>query len=187
LSTLKQFCKWAASKIVGEYSPYFIYQWNGVHETKPADRENPFEIKRIERLSSEAAMPLVQEQADYLGEESIAFGCFEGGQLTGVCFYWFGERYKTRNFWPLKGGEAKLVQIIVAPSARGRGVAPELIRASGMQMRNAGFENLFARIWHSNNASISAFKKAGWGRVAFVLEFKLSWWKKPKKVRWNLT
>lgn len=113
---------------------------------------------------------LICEQAGYLGDESFAFACFEGERIVGVCFYWFGARYKTRNFWPLAEHQAKLVQIITLPDLRGHQVASTLIALSTQAMFEKGFERHFARIWHSNTPSKRAFERARWHYVVTVVE-----------------
>jgi RimJ/RimL family protein N-acetyltransferase len=183
---LKDFLKRLAVQLIGEYSPYFIYRWATDCVADRISRKMGFEIRPVDIAQLAASDALMQEQAGYLGKESLAFGCFVEGQLVGVCFYWFGERYKSRGFWLLAQGEAKLVQIIVSPAVRGRGVAQELIQASSRAMADAGFSSLYARIWHSNGPSLRAFEKAGWLRTAFVLEFNPFWSKKPARIQWNL-
>ena len=186
MPALKDFCKRLAGQLIGEYSPYFIYRWTAGRAAEGVSRETGFDVRSIEVEQLAACDALMQAQAGYLGEESMAFGCFVDGQLAGVCFYWFGERYKPRGFWPLAQGEAKLVQIIVSPAVRGRGVAQKLIQASSRAMSDAGFSSLYARVWHSNGPSLRAFEKAGWLRTAFVLDFNPFWSKKHTRIQWNL-
>lgn len=113
--------------------------------------------------------PLLREQAWYAGAGAQAFLASWRGKPAGLCFYWHGARYRTRNFWPLQEGEAKLVQVIVDPAHRGRGIASALIAASAGAMAAGGFAPLYARVWHSNAPSIGAFRRAGWRRIALVL------------------
>ena len=113
---------------------------------------------------------LICEQAGYLGNDSFAFACFDGERIVGVCFYWFGARYKTRNFWPLAEHQAKLVQIITVPEMRGHQVASTLVALSTHAMLGKGFDCNFARIWHSNTPSLRAFERAGWRYVVTVAE-----------------
>lgn len=179
MPVLKTFLKKLARQLIGEYSPYYIYRSTGAVAAKGIDRKPGFDVRPINDAQLAAADDFLMEQVGYLGGESLAFGCFVNGQLAGVCFYWFGERYKRRGFWPLKQGEAKLVQIIVTPAVRGQGVAPMLIQNSAQAMAATGFNRLYARIWHSNGPSQHAFEKAGWRRIAFVLEFNPFRTKKP--------
>lgn len=187
MSAPRAFVQKLASQLLGEYSPYFVYRWVEGQTGDEIAREAGFQVCPIDAAQIADADVSIQKQAGYLGSESRAFGCFVDGHLAGVCFYWFGERYKRRGFWPLKPGEAKLVQIIVSPDSRGRGVAPILIQASARTMADSGFSNLYARIWHSNKPSLRAFDKAGWLRIAFVLEFNPFRAKKPLRIQRNLT
>lgn len=186
MSALKAFGKILTRLLVGEYSPYYIYRWAGGGSADGTARKPGFEVRLVDGVQLATADVLMQEQANYLGSESLAFGFFLDQQLAGVCFYWFGERYKRRGFWPLQQAEAKLVHIIVSPSVRGRGVASKLIQVSAEAMADAGFSSLYARIWHSNRSSLRAFEKAGWSRIAFVLEFNPFRAKKPLRIQWKL-
>lgn len=180
-STLKKLL----GKIIGEYSPYYIYQC----QTNPLPPPRPgsgFDIRQIDKSILLDAEPLLQDQGGYFGNESICYGAFIENKLVGTCFYWFGERYKSRGFWQLKPGEAKLVQIIVLPEARGQSVASTLIQQSAKSMANAGFSALYARIWHSNEPSKHAFSNAGWFKIAFVLEINPFRTKKPWRFHLDL-
>lgn len=183
MSAVKTFWTKLARQLIGEYSPYYIYLWTGAAAAQGIERKLGFDLRPIDESQLAAADGLMMEQVGYLGSESMGFGYFVDGQLAGVCFYWFGERYKRRGFWPLKQGEAKLVQIIVSPAARGQGVASALIQGSAQAMADAGFFRLYARIWHSNRPSMHAFEKSGWRRIAFVLEFNPFRTKKPLRVQ----
>ena len=154
--------------LFGEYSLYFVYRWQsgGQGEVSISDqllRPTANELLRSERT-------LLAEQAWYLGSGCDAFAMADEAGIAAVCFYWHGERYKQRGFWPLSPGEAKLVQIVVDPSARGKGLAKQLIEASAASMRQQGWQSLYARIWHSNKPSLLAFERAAWQRIAIVAE-----------------
>lgn len=172
LSTLKKFAKMLARILLSDYAIYHIYSqavWQEValQSKVPAG----FRCIGIDRQSIDAsADPLIRDQAGYAGTGASAYACFDGERIVGICFYWFGERYLQRNFWPLKDGEAKLVQIITLPDMRGRGIARALIAGSSELMREKNFHRLYARIWHSNTPSLHAFERAGWRRVATVIE-----------------
>ena len=168
---MKQLFKSVARVLLGDYSPYYIYQWNCSEDAIPPSEDHFLEVRLVDETTLKSLGDArLNEEAGYCGSESLCFGCFFNSQLVGVCFYWFGNRYRTRNFWPLKELEAKLVQIIVIPEMRGRGVARMLIRGSALEMAHQGFSSLYARIWHSNHPSLRAFESAGWHRIAFVLE-----------------
>ncbi len=97
-------------------------------------------------------------------------------QVVSACVYWWGQTYAThRNFWTLLENDAKLVQVSTLPSCRKLGLASSLISRSTIRMRESGFQRLFARIWHSNASSVSAFERAGWRRIAFRGRFAFPW------------
>lgn len=164
---MKSLLKKLLRLLFGDYSAYHVYR-NG--ENTPASPQR-FAVRQLDTgdlcRSPDAD---IAEQAFYLGDDAHGFGCFDGDVLVGVCFYWHGERYLKRNFWPLAEREAKLVQIITLPRMRGRSVAPTLIQESARAMQSLGFTRTYARIWHSNTPSLRAFARAGWTRVATVVE-----------------
>jgi GNAT superfamily N-acetyltransferase len=155
--------------LLGEYQIYWILAAPPKRVAAiPAVRIDIHEVS-LESLTS-ANSPTIRDQVSYAGEEARVFVAEADGQPIGLCSYWYGERYRRRNFWPLRAGEAKLVQVIVDPLYRGRGIATALIDTSSALMRLAGFGRLYARVWHSNYPSLKAFKKADWRKVAFVVE-----------------
>jgi len=171
-SIVREFTKKLARLLLGDYSAYKVYAWPTNSSAGVA--QEPPTTCRIEPVDQEAIQdsgdPEIREQAGYAGPESCAYACFDGDRIIGVCFYWFGDRYRTRNYWPLNEGEAKLVQIVALKEMRSRGVASSLVYSSSRNMMNKGFLRLYARIWHSNLPSIRAFEKAGWVGIAFVIE-----------------
>lgn len=180
---VKRVLKAVARAVLGDYALYFIYSCRqplagselGVAVQEPDEQQ-----------IASCADTCLQAQAGYAGLESRAFACQESGQLAALCFYWYGERYRQRGFWPLAEGEAKLVQIVVAPAARGRGLARALISASAQRMFEAGWHTLYARVWHSNVPSWRAFERAGWRRVAIVAEVNPLRRERPWRMRWWL-
>lgn len=119
-------------------------------------------------LDEEELAPELAETRGYGGAEAIGFGLREGSELAAVCWYWWGDRYRRRGFWPLADREAKMVQITTAKAFRGKGLATRLIAASAEVMGELGYSCLYARIWPSNYPSIRAFEKSGWRYHAFV-------------------
>ncbi|WP_028103263.1 GNAT family N-acetyltransferase [Pseudoduganella violaceinigra] len=169
---MKELLKRLAHVVLGEYAIYRILQRRTAAGPAPIPPQAAgFDIGPVQRAEIEACSdPLMREQAFYAGDGACAYACREGGRIVGLCFYWYGERYRPRGFWPLREGQAKLVQIITAPSMRGRKVAPALITVSAADLAEQGFECLFARVWHNNNPSLRAFAAAGWTRCALVVE-----------------
>ena len=94
----------------------------------------------------------------------------ENGARLCTCSVWYGEQYKTRNFWPLKSDECKLISLETVAAAKGKGLAPLLIRQVTRHMAAMGFATIYARVWHSNNASLRALAKAGWTRHVIVID-----------------
>lgn len=164
---IKPLLKWIANVVVGNYEIYRIYQ-SPLRIDKPSLR-NAAHIEKIDgdRLKRETS-PDIRDQAVYAGDGATVYAYFEQENILGVCCYWEGERYRERNFWPLQPDEAKLVQIIVTPEARGKGVATSLIIHSSADLQAMGKSHCYARIWHSNHPSIRAFENAGWQRIATV-------------------
>ena len=184
---MKALAKKLARALLGEYSAYYIYARAADDKVlaSPATTQT-FRFAQIDAsLLQTSQDALIREQADYAGQEAHAYACFADNRIVGVCFYWFGRRYLQRNFWPLADGEAKLVQIIALPDMRGRGVATQLIEWSWRDMRRQGFQKTYARIWHSNTPSLRAFERAGWARVALVLEINPFKRSRPIRLRFG--
>ena len=154
------------------YSIFVIYKCGGVSKRAGEPQEN-YEIRLITKediMNSDDA--LIYEQGWYGGEGSCIFACIVDERIVALCVYWYGDRYLTRNFWPLKEKEAKLVQVYTLPDVRGKGLAPMLIQYSADVMMEQGFVTLFARIWHSNHSSRKAFERSNWVAVSTVVEIQ---------------
>lgn len=163
---LRAFARW----LFGPYDLWRIYalSLDGFHApTLPSWQMKP--LQDVKELAC-ASDPILRYLAQFGQEGAQGFGAWVNGELAAACWYWAGETYKKRNFWPLLDDEAKLVEIATAKRFRGRGIAPQLIAFSAEQMKILGYQRLLARVWHSNRASQSAFRKAGWTYVAFVVQ-----------------
>lgn len=169
---MKALLKRLAHAMLGDYSIYRVLQRSASAGPAPMPPQAAaFTVGLVQRVDIEACHdPVMREQAFYAGEGARAYACRNDGQIVGLCFYWYGERYRPRGFWPLQDRQAKLVQIITSPAMRGRKVAPALIVASAADMAAQGFDCLFARVWHNNYPSLRAFAAAGWSRCALVVE-----------------
>ena len=121
-----------------------------------------------------AASPdeLIAVQAWYHGQDACAFAVKEGGRILSLCFFWFGERVSQRTTWPVGAHQAKLVQIVTLPEARGRGVAKWLIALAAQRMFDSGFDRLYARVWYTNAPSWRAFSSVGWSWIATVVSLQ---------------
>lgn len=190
---MKALVKRVAQALLGDYSLYRIYRLDpraaGALEAGPAEttgQDQPLTLGPVGRAEIDASGDaLLREQASYCGEQAHAYACRRGAQLLALCFFWHGARYRARNFWSLAEGEAKLVQIVTAASARGQGIAGRLLAHAARDMAARGFGPLYARIWHSNQPSIAAFDRAGWTRVATVAEIHPLRRKKPLRMVWR--
>ena len=157
-----------ARMVFGDYALYRIYAIDA-EDCAPSEASDIefFELNIPDDLSDD---PEMRKLESYLGDGAYGFGARLGEQPAAGCFFWAGQRYKQRNFWPLDDDEAKLVEVRTIPQLRGQGIASHLIRHAAHAMAQRGFQRLYARIWHSNTPSIRAFEKAGWRYIAFVIE-----------------
>jgi ribosomal protein S18 acetylase RimI-like enzyme len=182
-SMLTNMIKKLAHLLLGHYSIYYVY---ASPEQSELTLVSDFEVRPTNETEiKQSTDSLMREQAGYSGAESYAYACFDKERMVGVCFYWFGDRYRTRNFWPLADREAKLVQIATVPDMRGRGIATQLIEASYSDLINKGFSHVYARIWHSNTPSIRAFERNGWSRIALIIEINPLRQSKAWRLRFN--
>ena len=184
---MKEMLKKLARLLVGEYAIYQIYTLalEGCAQTKPGQLTT-YRIAPVDASAIKASPDaLIREQVGYTGPGSHSYACFDGDRIVGVCFYWFGSRYLTRNFWPLAEGEVKLVQIVSLPEMRGCGVATTLITWSCLDLVKKGFIRAYARIWHTNTPSLRAFKSSGWRQIALVIEIRPFRQTRPIRLRFN--
>jgi len=156
--------------MTGGYEVYRIFA-HGVPTRAAAEAPaDAGEIRLVDHADLErSGDPLMRAQAWYAGDEACVFAYFERDRIVGVCAYWFGARYRSRDFWPLGAAEANLMQVVTLDECRGRGIARRLIERSTADMVARGHVRLFARIWLTNTASIRAFGMAGWNQVGIVL------------------
>ena len=167
--TTKRRIRSITRKFVREYDLYKIYK----KDKQCASLSLPEGFTIGECSSTDLSMaedPAIVNLAGYYVPESKMFGIKHRDHVVCACIYWWGRNYaQKRKLWPLKESEAKLVQINTSPTFRGMGLASTLISFSSEQMDLFGFSSLYARIWHSNDASIRAFVKAGWTYEGFVM------------------
>lgn len=183
----KMSLKKLARSLLGDYAFYYIYASPDDGETASPAIPTNIAVRPVGAAEINASEePLIRDQAGYLGPGAHVHGCFVEDRLAGLCVYWFGDRYLQRNFWPLKAGEAKLVEIVIVPSMRGKGLAAMLIGGSFRELMNRGFSRAYARIWHSNTPSLRAFERTGWTRIALVLEINPFRRPQPIRIRFNL-
>lgn len=166
---IRELAKKMAHVALGDYAIFDVYAWEIERDLNlPLGGVTIRSVTREEL--AECSDEVLRQRACYGGDGAEGFGAFVDGKLVGVCWCWHGERYKPRDFWPLLDDEAKLVEIVVTPESRGHGVGSKLWLTAARRMAERGFRRLYARIWHSNSASIRSCTNAGWYRVARVIE-----------------
>jgi GNAT superfamily N-acetyltransferase len=180
---MTNFIKRLARLLFREYSFYHIYGCSGTSEITTS-LVTGFRLVPVERNEIDSSEDeLIVQQAWYFGDGSHAYACMDGSRIIALCFFWYGDRYQQRNFWPLADKEAKLVQLIVLPEMRGRGIASSLIKFATQDMSRRRFKYMYARIWWSNTPSLRAFEGAGWARMATVVEIYLFGRTKPLRLK----
>jgi GNAT superfamily N-acetyltransferase len=175
---ITQHLKTLALLILREYSFYHIYSLTDTDEQPSPIAELRFESIEKKEIDNSSDMMII-EQAWYHSQGTYAYACMEDSRIVGLCFFWYGEGYRKRNFWPLADQEANLVQLFVLPEMRGRGIGRNLIQFAIQDMFRKGFKRVYARIWRSNTSSLQAFRHAGWNHIATVIELSLRGRKKP--------
>lgn len=171
---MKRLLRRLLSPLLGEIEIYQVLRRDRPGSRTADDEPAAFKLLQAEDIEH-APSDTIRDRAWYAGPQAAGYGWYDGVELVAVCFFWWGERYEARNFWPLGPGQAKLVEIVTAESHRGRGIARELIAHASAAMFRQGFERLYARVWHSNHPSLTAFGAAGWQRAATVITCKPPW------------
>lgn len=159
--------KKAAAAVLGDYALYQVWQ-----SSPAALLPVPPGVKLREVTAAELEDSVAKEFRDsawYCGDQAVAYGAFLNGQMVALACCWWGARYYKRHSWPLPQGAAKLVHIVTLPTARGMGLAPLLIQHARADLASRGLAPVLARIWHSNAPSKSAFKRAGWKPVGWLI------------------
>jgi len=180
----KSILKAALARLFGDYSYYRILA--SPKEFPPSDAAEASVVVSVDgqRLTG-AGSEEIRAQSWYAGSGAHVFAWMQDQDIVAVCAFWHGDRYAERAFWPLKPGEAKLVQIVVDPAFRGRGIATRLIEHSAARMHESGFTRLYARVWHSNAPSLRAFRAARWNQIASVVELRLLGLGPRLRLRWR--
>jgi GNAT superfamily N-acetyltransferase len=124
----------------------------------------------IDDLHASSVEPLRDCDA-YAGRDARLFGAFGAdGTLACVQCIWYGERFTAEAFWPVEGDAAVSMHLVTAPDQRNKGFATLVKEYSAVRLREAGFEQLYSRIWWTNAPSLRVSEKAGWVRVGTLVE-----------------
>jgi GNAT superfamily N-acetyltransferase len=174
--------------VFGDYGVYRIFR-------SPTTEQSGFqesELGKVQHIGeatvddlAAADSQLMRDQAWYGGPGAWIFVFRSDSRILGTSIVWFGERYKARNFWPLSCREAKLVQLVVEPTARCQGIGCALIRYSAQAAKKKGFDPCYARVWYSNGPSVYAFRNANWHEIAIVVEVFPLRSTKPWRFTWR--
>ncbi|MDE1918860.1 MAG: hypothetical protein KGH96_22655 [Sphingomonadales bacterium] len=100
------------------------------------------------------------------------------GEPLCVAHFAHPDQYDRAATWPLRQGDIALMDIATQESARGQGLAPQVIAAASRHFITGAQSRLIAFIWWSNTPSRRAFAKAGWRRIGFSVEWRVAgrWW-----------
>lgn len=186
---LKWCAKRVAQSVLGDYAIYRIYELD-LAALKDADSsalsEKGYDCREVSQEDVRACEDEgLRVRASYGGDGALAFAVRWHGQIVCLQWYWFGDRYRQRNFWPLQEGEAKSIDLYTVPAQRGKGLVTILKIHSAAAMKKKGFRKLSSRVWHSHTASCRVHEKAGWRNIALVAEVHpLGMRKKLRYVRW---
>jgi RimJ/RimL family protein N-acetyltransferase len=165
---------------------YEIWRIYSIATEQCCPTEEPSDIRPIEDLSTLGGALLEEDLncANMQRPGAMGYAAWSGSDLKGVCWFWPGPLLGTRTIGTQPSDCAELVEIRVARSARGNGIATALIRHGGRQLYCAGYRRLFAQVWPTNRPSVRAFEKAGWEQIAWFLQFRLRFWPKRFTLRW---
>ena len=89
----------------------------------------------------------------YITPKAAAFGAFEAGKMAG--FILMGALTD----------QTDIITLAVSPSARGRGIAKQLVRAAEAEAAARGAEIIFLEVAEDNAAAIALYKGAGYRAI----------------------
>jgi len=177
-----QLFKKMGRSLIGDYRLNRIYKLE-LESFEPPPLTASFQLRRITGDDIERSpMAALRARSSYDGENAMGFGVFDDGALVGTCWFWNHRRFKDESLWPLRDREAVLVDLLTCESHRGRGMAPAVTAFAAGALKKAGYETLYASVWHSNRPSIRSFEKAGWSYAAFVVNVEAPITRRP--IRW---
>lgn len=176
--------------VLGDYQIYRIYA-RDLSELKVRDmaqeaenhlsefRTNGYDFRPVTKDDIEAAADEdIRSRAFYAGDGAHTYAVYHQSQIVCLQCFWFGERYRQRDFWPLEEGQAKSVEIFTVAKARGKGLAIALKTYTDADMKEKGFNQLLSRVWYSHVSSCRMNEKSGWMNTSIVVEitpFRMGW------------
>jgi GNAT superfamily N-acetyltransferase len=169
---LRRIVKSGLRLLLGDYECYEIYALplTGLAQSDLSQwTDQGFEFRTLETEDlTSSPHEDIRARAFYGGAGADGFGVFKDGELISLQWFWHGDRYRQRNFWPLEEDEAKSVELFTLDAHRGRGIATALKAYSAEEMKARGYARLISRIWHSNWPSRRVSEKLGWLNIALV-------------------
>lgn len=89
-----------------------------------------------------------------------------------ACLIHFADlaKYDSETTWPLAEDEIALANVITLPAYRCGGLASHLIADATASLVPEHYRRAIAYIWWNHDASLRAFKAAGWNRIGLSIE-----------------
>jgi RimJ/RimL family protein N-acetyltransferase len=172
IHSAKRGVKKAVSLLLQDYRINYIY-------ASPAEQA-PVAGGIVELSAEQIAQLAASQTAKVRGSATFSKAGLKGYALVEagkpVCVVHLAElsQYDRAATWPLRQGEAAIMDIATEDAARGRGLAVRLIEAVTARYLRQGRTRIIAFIWWSNTPSLRAFAKAGWRRIGFSVELQVA-------------
>lgn len=161
---------------VAEYQLYGLYTVDRSVSLPALPDGYRFAMADAEMLAALAAHPDAKtaKAARFMITGAYAHAVLaDGVSPAAIAFFYDSGVFGSHDILPLGACETALVELVTAPEHRGRGLASALIAESSNAMFERGSKRQRAWIWWSNTPSIRAFRKAGWRRTGFTLQFRV--------------
>lgn len=114
---------------------------------------------------------------------NIRFHRDEAGERTHVEYWvagderaasymaiWYGEFQRRREYFVIPDDEAECAILATRPDRRKLGYGAVVLEAIPIVAHAIGLKRVWARVWHSNAASLKTFARAGWGPPGLRLD-----------------
>jgi len=171
VSVLRELLKAVARGLLGRYEINRIYGCDLAKPPGVPSSDYPMRRVVVDEVGG-AEHGAIRNRASYGGPGAVGFGLWEHGKLTCLCWFWDSTRYRDWKTWRIGEREAIMVDLLTVDGDRRRGLASALIAYAAAEMKRAGYERLYAWVWHSNLPSIRTFERAGWRWLALVIEVR---------------
>lgn len=172
IQTIKNAIKKAVGLIFQDYRINYIYA-SPAGQAPVAGEIAELSPDLIEQLAASGTAK-VRGSATFSKAGLRGYAVVEAGQPVCVVHLAETSHYDRAATWPLRPGEAAIMDIATEEAARGRGLAVQLIAAVTARYLRQGRSRIIAFIWWSNTPSVRAFGKAGWRRIGFSVEVQIA-------------